>query len=104
LGNALKFRCGLEPGDQPPAEQPGGCPVDAVLTADPFGPIDFGVGAAVGESGVQRAQVDTGVRGVPVDDCLIVDVFTQSEVCFEQVVVDLGEGVGLIAADPFGSG
>src|SRR5271155_700336 len=24
--------------------------------------------------------------GVPVDDCLIVDVFTQSEVCFEQLV------------------
>jgi hypothetical protein len=53
-----------EPDDQPPAQQPGGCAVDAVLTADLLGPIDVGVGSAVGQSGVQRAQVDTGVRGV----------------------------------------
>jgi hypothetical protein len=104
LGNALKFRCRLQPDNQPPAEQPGGCAVDAVLTAGPFGLIDPGVGAAVSESGVQRAQVDTGVSAMLVDDCLIVDVFTEREVCFEKLLLDLSEGAGLVAADPLGGG
>ena len=78
--------------------------MDPALTAGPFGLIDSGVGAAVGESAVQRAQVDAGFCGVPVDYCLIVDVFTESKVCFEKLLLDLGEGVGLIAADPLGRG
>ena len=103
-GKVLKFGRGLQPGYQPAAQQPGRCAMNPVLMAGPFRLVDSGIGAAVGKSDVQGEQVDIGVGGQPVDDCLIVDVFTESEVCFEQLVVDLGEGFGLIAADPFSGG
>jgi hypothetical protein len=41
---------------------------------------------------------------VPVDDRLIVDVFTENEVRFEQSAVDLSEGAGLITTHPFRGG
>jgi hypothetical protein len=74
-----------------------------VLTADPFGLTIRGDGAAIGEGGVQRAQVNTRVGHVSVNDCLIIGVFAESEVCLEQPAVDLGEGAGLIATHPLGS-
>jgi hypothetical protein len=45
-------------------------------TTGPFGLADAGVGAAVSDRGVQGTWVDTRISGVPVDDCLVVDVFT----------------------------
>jgi len=63
--------------------------------------IDCGVGLAVGESDVHRAQVDARVRGVPGDDCLVGDVFAKSEVRFQQLAMDFGEGAGLGAEHAF---
>jgi hypothetical protein len=51
-----------------------------MLSGDAFGLTYCSNRTAVGKSGVRRVQIDNRDCRVSVDDCLVVDVLTQSEV------------------------
>ena len=99
---SLKFFRGPEPRDHPPGDQPRRRALNAKPAGKRFGLCDGRDGSSIGKGGMQTFKVDPRSHCVPIDHCLIADVFAEDKMGFKERFAQRGERLRLMAPGPFG--